>query len=117
MALALRCWLARRRCDHTSLAATKDVLGLPFAATLADAGGLLLLAYYKPKAGTDYAADLVTIQDALDDGTYSKEDASAAHVKALADDYETQTPAPRLCYQLAAPVKRCSKMTWGKSRR
>jgi hypothetical protein len=44
----------------------------------------------------------VTIQDALNDGTYSKEEAAAARLKALADDYETQTPEPRLCYQLAA---------------
>jgi hypothetical protein len=85
----------------TSLAATKDVLSLPFAATLGGAEGLLLAPYWKPKAGTDYAADLVTIQDALDDGTYSKEEAAAARLKALADDYETQTLAPRLCYQLA----------------
>lgn len=26
----------------------------------------------------------------------------AARVKALADDYKTQTPEPRLCYQLSA---------------
>lgn len=50
--------------------------------------------------GTDYAADLVVIQDAVDDGTYSQEEAAAARLKALADDYETQTPEPRLCYQL-----------------
>jgi hypothetical protein len=84
----------------TSLAPTKDVLSLPFGATLGGASGLLLVPYWKPKAGTDYAADLVTIQDALDDGTYSKEEAAAARLKALADDYDTQTPAPRLCYQL-----------------
>jgi hypothetical protein len=86
----------------TSLAATKDVLSLPFAATLGGAEGLLLVPYWKPKAGTDYAADLVVIQDAVNDGTYSVEEATAARVKALADDYETQTPEPRLCYQLAA---------------
>jgi hypothetical protein len=86
----------------TSLAATKDVLSLPFAATLGGAEGLLLVPYWKPKAGTDYAADLVVIQDAVNDGTYSQGEAAAAQRKALADDYETQTPAPRLCYQLAA---------------
>jgi hypothetical protein len=78
------------------------VLSLPFAASLLGAEGLLLVPYWKHKAGTDYAADLVVIQDALDDGTYSQEEATAARVKALADDYETQTPEPRLCYQLAA---------------
>jgi hypothetical protein len=86
----------------TSLAATKDVLSLPFAATLGGAEGLLLVPYWKPKTGTDYAADLVVIQDAVNDGTYSVEEATAARLKALADDYETQTPEPRLCYQLAA---------------
>jgi hypothetical protein len=86
----------------TGLAATKDVLSLPFAATLGGAEGLLLVPYWKPKAGTDYAADLVVIQEAVNDGTYSVEEATAARLKALADDYETQTPEPRLCYQLAA---------------
>ena len=86
----------------TSLDATKDVLSLAFAASLVGAEGLLLLPYWKPKAGTDYAADLKTIQDAQDDGTYSKQEADAARLKALADDFETQTPEPRLCYQLAA---------------
>jgi hypothetical protein len=88
--------------DRQGLAATKDVLSLPFAATMGGADGLLLAPYWKPKAGTDYAADLVVIQDAVTDGTYSQEEAAAARVKALADDYETQTPEPRLCYQLAS---------------
>jgi hypothetical protein len=86
----------------TGLAATKDVLSLPFAASLGGVEGLLLIPYWKPKAGTDYAADLVIIQDAVNDGTYSPEEAAAARVKALADDYETQTPEPRLCYQLVS---------------
>jgi hypothetical protein len=85
----------------TSLDATKDVLTLPFAASIVGATGLLLVPYWKPKAGTDYAADLVTIQDAVNDGTYTEADAQAARVKALADDFDTQTPEPRLCYQLA----------------
>jgi hypothetical protein len=73
----------------TGLAATKDVLNLPFAATPAGADGLLLVPFWKPKAGTNYAADLVVIQEAIDDGTYSVEEAEAARVKALADGYET----------------------------
>ena len=85
----------------TSLNATKDVLCLPFAATLLGAESLLL-PYWKPKASSDYAANLVVIQNAVNDGTYSEEEAQLARVKALADDYETQTPEPRLCYQLGA---------------
>jgi hypothetical protein len=85
----------------TSLDVAKDVLTLPFAATLAGAEGLLLLPYWKPKKGTDYLADLQVIQDALDDGTYSQAEAEAARAKALADDFDTQEPEPRLVYQRA----------------
>ncbi|MDJ0367388.1 hypothetical protein QMK33_19745 [Hymenobacter sp. H14-R3] len=83
-----------------SLAATKDVLSLPFAASPVGEAGLLLLPYWKPKAGTDYAADLQVIADAQADGTYSAVEAVAARAKALVDDFDTQAPAPRLCYQL-----------------
>lgn len=41
------------------------------------------------------------IQDAVNDVTYSEDEAQLARVKALADDYENQTPEPRLCYQLS----------------
>jgi hypothetical protein len=86
----------------TSLAATKDVLTLSFAASPRGAAGLLLIPYWKPKPGADYADDLAVIQAALDDGTYSPEEAQAARVKALGDDFETQTPQPRLVYQSMA---------------
>jgi hypothetical protein len=88
--------------SDTSLQATKDVLTLSFAASLVGAGGLLLIPYWKPKPGTDYADDLAVIQAALDDGTYSPEEAQAARVKALGDDFDTQTPQPRLVYQSLA---------------
>ena len=86
----------------TSLAATKDVLTLPFAASPMGAAGLLLIPYWKPKPGTDYQDDLAVIQAALDDGTYSPEEAKSARAKALGDDFETQTPQPRLVYQSLA---------------
>jgi hypothetical protein len=86
--------------SDTSLDAKKDVLALPFAASPVGAGGLLLLPYWKPKQGTNYADDLAVIQAALDDGTYSAEEAEAARAKAFGDDFETQEPEPRLCYQL-----------------
>jgi hypothetical protein len=35
-------------------------------------------------------------------GTYSQQKPTAARLKALTDDSETQTPEPHLCYQLAA---------------
>jgi hypothetical protein len=98
-ALAFAAGFLDNRAGDTSLEPTKDVLSLPFAATLVGAESLLLLPYWKPRAGTDYAADLKVIQDAVNNGTYSKEEAQLARVKALADDYETQTPEPRLCYQ------------------
>ena len=85
----------------TSLPATKDVLTLPFAASPLGADGLLLIPYWKPKQGSDYAADLQTIADALANGTYTPAEAEAARIKALADDFDTQAPAPRLCYQSA----------------
>jgi hypothetical protein len=84
-----------------SLAATKDVLTLPFAASPMGDSGLLLIPFWKPKTGTDYAADLEVIADARADGTYDDDEAQAARLKALVDDFDTQTPAPRLCYQLA----------------
>jgi hypothetical protein len=86
----------------TSLPATKDVLTLPFAASPVGGEGLLLVPYWKPRAGTDYQADLATIQDALDTGIYTAEEAQAARVKALGDDFETQEPGPRFVYQLLA---------------
>jgi len=86
----------------TSLPATKDVLTLPFAASPVGAEGLLLVPYWKPKAGTNYADDLATIQQALNNGTYTPEEAQAARVKALGDDFETQEPGPRFVYQLLA---------------
>jgi hypothetical protein len=84
----------------TSLAPTKDVLTLPFAASPIGAEGLLLVPYWKPKPGTDYADDLAVIQAALDDGTYSVEEAAAARLQALGNDFDTQEPGPRLVYQL-----------------
>ncbi|MGI4871656.1 MAG: hypothetical protein ACRYFX_10810 [Janthinobacterium lividum] len=86
----------------TSLAATKDVLTLPFAASPVGAESLLLVPYWKPKQGTDYAADLQVIADALANGNYNAAEAEAARVKALGDDFDTQAPAPRLCYQLSS---------------
>jgi hypothetical protein len=62
---------------------------------------LLLLPYWKPKAGSDYQADLQVIQDAVDDGTYSEQEGIAARAKLFADDFEVQQTEPRLCYQLA----------------
>ncbi len=88
----------------TSLDTTKDVLTLPFAATLTGAEGLLLLPYWKPNKGTDYQADLQVIQDAVNDGTYTQQEAVVARAKALSDDFETQEPQPRLVYQLPATV-------------
>jgi hypothetical protein len=85
----------------TSLDATKDVLTLPFAASTVGDAGLLLLPYWKPKAGSDYQADLQVIQEAVDEGTYSPEEAIAARAKLFADDFDVQQPEPRLCYQLA----------------
>ncbi len=86
----------------TSLDATKDVLTLPFAASVVGDAGLLLLPYWKPKAGSDYQADLQVIQDAQDDGTYSLAEAIAARAKLFTDDFDVQQAEPRLCYQLAA---------------
>ena len=88
----------------TSLDATKDVLTLPFAATLSGAEGLLLLPYWKPNKGTDYQADLQVIQAAVNDGTYTQQEAVVARAKALSDDFDTQEPQPRLVYQLPATV-------------
>jgi len=85
-----------------SLAPTKDVLTLGLAASPAGAAGLLLIPYWKPKPGTDYLADLVVIDQAQADGTYSPAEAQAARTKALGDDFDTQTPQPRLVYQAAA---------------
>ena len=96
-----------------SLAATKDVLTLPFAASIVGAEGLLLLPRWKPKAGTDYQADLQVIADAQAAGTYSAAEAEAARVKALGDDYDTQAPGPRLCYQLPATSSRQVKLDDG----
>jgi hypothetical protein len=93
----------------TSLDVSKDVLTLPFAATLTGAGGLLL-PYWKPKKGTDYQADLQVIQDAVNDGTYSTAEAEAARAKALADDFDTQEPEPRLVYQLPATYTRAVQL-------
>ncbi|MGI4864635.1 MAG: hypothetical protein ACRYFZ_11995 [Janthinobacterium lividum] len=83
----------------TSLDVSKDVLTLPFGATVAGAEGLLLVPYWKPKQGTNYADDLAVIQAALDDDTYSAEEAAFARNKAMGDDFETQEPEPRLVYQ------------------
>ena len=94
----------------TSLDATKDVLTLPFAATLSGAGGLLLLPYWKPNKGTDYQADLQVIQDALNDGTYNQADAEVARAKALSDDFETQELEPRLVYQLPPTYTRAVQL-------
>jgi hypothetical protein len=94
----------------TSLDTTKDVLTLPFAATLPGASGLLLLPYWKLNKGTDYQADLKVIQDALDDGTYNQAEADAARAKALADDFDTQEPEPRLVYQLPITYTRDVKL-------
>ena len=82
-----------------SLAPTKDVLTLGFAASPAGVVGLLLIPYWKPKPGTDYGADLAVIAQALADGTYTPAEAQAARTKALGDDFDTQTPQPRLVYQ------------------
>ena len=85
-----------------SLPATKDVLTLPFAATNVGAEGLLLLPYWKPKVGTDYAADLKVIADAEVQGPpdgYTAQEATVARAKALADDFDTQQPQPRLVYR------------------
>jgi hypothetical protein len=90
----------------TSLDATKDVLTMPFAASPVGEADLLLLPYWKPKQGTDYQADLVVIQEAQNDGTYSAEEAQAARAKALVDDFDTQAPVARLCYQLPASYTR-----------
>jgi hypothetical protein len=70
------------------LPATKDVLTLPFAASPLGAEGMLLVPYWKPKAGTDYRADLAIIQAAVDDGTYTADEAEVARVKARADDFD-----------------------------
>ncbi|MGI4738496.1 MAG: hypothetical protein ACRYG7_25285 [Janthinobacterium lividum] len=89
-----------------SLSAIKDVLTLPFAASPVGEAGLLLLPYWKPRAGTDYAADLEVIAQAVTDGPdyggYTQEEGKAARLKALADNFDTQAPEPRLCYQLGA---------------
>lgn len=47
----------------------------------------------------------MTIQDAVNDGTYSEAEALAARVAALGDDFDTQTPEALLCYQLASTCK------------
>lgn len=94
----------------TSLDTTKDVLTLPFAATLSGASGLLLLPYWKPNKGTDYQDDLRVIQEAEDDGTYTHDEAEAARAKALSDDFETQELEPRLVYQLPATYTRAVQL-------
>jgi hypothetical protein len=66
------------------------VLTLPFAASVVGAAGLLLLPYWKPKAGSDYLADLQVIQEAQEEGTYSPQEAIAARAKIFVDDFEVQ---------------------------
>ena len=89
--------------SDVSLPATQDVLTLPFAATTVGADGLLLVPRWKPKLGADYAADLATIQEALDRGPdndgYTPQEAALQRTKALGDDFDTQQPQPRLVYQ------------------
>ena len=66
---------------------------------------MLLIPYWKPKAGSDYQADLQVIQDAVDDGTYSPEEGIAARAKLFAGDFEVQQCEPRLCYQLPGALR------------
>jgi hypothetical protein len=53
---------------------------------------------------------LQVIQDAVNDGTYSTAEAEAARAKALADDFDTQEPEPRLVYQLPATYTRAVQL-------
>lgn len=90
----------------TNIARSKEVLTLPFAASPLGAQGLLLIPYWKPKPGSDYLADLAVIDDAERQGPanggYTAQEATAARIKALGDNFETQTPEPRICYQSTA---------------
>jgi hypothetical protein len=74
------------------------VLTLPYAATVVDDAGLLLLPYWKPKASSDYQANLQVIQVSVDDGTYSTEEGITTQAKLFADDFEVQQAEPWLCY-------------------